>query len=297
MDHIDATHPTGGSARLSRDARTDTAIIFVHGFKGHHLKTWGRLPEIACADESDFWRKSDLYFLGYKPERLHVNSSAHKLSKYVLSIFPEPPVSMFERPLSQHDWTLTLLPRLSVARIRPGPYSYSKLYLVGHSLGGLIIRRFIADKLQPFLSNPRTMPDSPVRLATIRLFAPAHLGFSPSGWTGAAFNVSQELLIGRILEAAMYRYRAYTHLDPRSRTITDIRELTESLARAYPSIEPLSAHLLWGEDEQVVKSGRYTCDLATNEHYEPQKAHKDICKPADAYRLPLDFIERGVAHV
>ena len=87
---------------------------------------------------------------------------------------------MFERSLDQYDWTRTLLPRLSVARIRPGPYSYSKLFLVGHSLGGLFIRRFIADKLQLFAANPQIDPDTPVRLATIRLFAPAHLGFSPS---------------------------------------------------------------------------------------------------------------------
>jgi hypothetical protein len=59
----------GGSARLSPDVSTETAIVFVHGFKGHHLKTWGRLPEMACADESDFWRKADLYFLGCKPEK------------------------------------------------------------------------------------------------------------------------------------------------------------------------------------------------------------------------------------
>jgi len=297
LEHIETSVPLGGSARLSPDAGTDTAIVFVHGFKGHHLKTWGKLPEMACADESQFWRKADLYFLGYEVERLHVDSSAHKLSEYVSSIFPEPPASMFERSLDQYDWTRTLLPRLSVARIRPGPYSYSKLFLVGHSLGGLIIRRFIADKLQLFAANPQIDPDTPVRLATIRLFAPAHLGFSPSGWTGVAFHVSQELRIGRILEAAMYRYRAYSHLRPNSHAVTEVRQITEHLASLYPSIGPLSAHLLWGDEEQVVESGRYACDLATNEHYEPQKSHKDICKPTSFYKLPLNFIELGVPFV
>jgi hypothetical protein len=38
-----------------------------------------------------------------------VDSSAHKLSKYVSSIFPEPPASLFERSLDQYDWTLSLL--------------------------------------------------------------------------------------------------------------------------------------------------------------------------------------------
>ena len=287
----------GGTARLSPDENTDSAIIFVHGFKGHPLKTWGKLPDMACADESHFWKRADLYFLSYKAEKLHVDDSAHRLSKYVSSIFPNPPVPMFERPLNKYDWTLSLVPRLPVVRIRPGPYTYSKLYLVGHSLGGLIIRRFVADALQPFASTPEITPSTPVLTAKIRLFAPAHLGFLPSGWTGAAFNVSQQMMIGRILEAGMYRYRAYAHLHPKSRDITDVRRITESLACLYPSVESLSAHLLWGEEEEIVDSGRYTCDLAINEHYEPQKAHKDICKPTSVYRLPLEFIERGIAGV
>jgi pimeloyl-ACP methyl ester carboxylesterase len=298
MRHLDASAPMGGSARLSDDASSDTAIVFVHGFKGHHLKTWGKLPEMASYDKSDFWRKADLYFLGYKPEKLHVSNSAHRLSKYISSIFPSPPASMFECPLDRHDWTLSLVPRLPVARIRPGPYMYSKLYLVGHSLGGLIIRRFIADQLEMLALNQATQGSSVVRLTTVRLFAPAHLGFEPSGWTGAAFKVSQEFLIGRILEGSMYRYRAYAHLHPRSRTITELRRITETLGRKFPSVEAVSAHLLWGEEEQVVANEpRYECDLAANEQYEPQKAHRDICKPTGVYRLPLDFIERGVFHV
>jgi pimeloyl-ACP methyl ester carboxylesterase len=296
VDYKDAVAPMGGSARLSTAQDTDSAIIFVHGFRGHPLKTWGALPEMART-EGGFWEKADLYFFPYKAEKLHVDQSAHKLRKFVSLIFPSPPVQMFSRSLKDYDWTLSLLPRLPTARVRPGPYNYSKLYLVGHSLGGLIIRRFVADELQPFVSKPDKAPVTSVLLAQIRLFAPAHLGFKPSGWTGAAFNVSQQFVIGRILEAAMYRYRAYAHLHPKSRTIIDLRQTTEALASRYPSIASLSAHLLWGEEEQVVETGRYTCDLAINEHYEPRMGHLSVCKPSDRYHLPFIFIEKGVVDV
>ena len=150
MEYMDAMAPMGGTACLSAAEGADSAIIFVHGFKGHPLKTWGRLPEIACA-QGAFWEKADLYFFPYKAEKLHVDQSAHMLRKFLSSIFPDPPVRMFARSLKDYDWTLSLSSRLPEAQIRPGPYHYSKLYLVGHSLGGLIIRRFVADELQPFV--------------------------------------------------------------------------------------------------------------------------------------------------
>jgi hypothetical protein len=293
MNHIEAVVPGGGAARLSQDNRTNTAVIFVHGFKGHPLKTWGSLSHLVCSDTGDFWQKSDLFFFPYGAEKLHVDSSAHKLAEFVRELFPTPPAAMFERSLNRHDWTLSL--PLRFARIRKGPYAYSNLYLVGHSLGGVIIRRCIADELQPFSLTQQIPTQSPFFSAITRLFAPAHLGFKPTGWTGAAFNVSQQLLLGRVLEAAMYKHRAYAHLKPDSRTIKDLRAITEALATRYPSAASLSAHLLWGEGEQIVEPGRYVCDLAKNEHYEPGKGHIDICKPTSKFRRPLEFIERGTA--
>jgi Alpha/beta hydrolase family len=292
MDHIEAVVPLGGIARLSPDKDTNTAVIFVHGFKGHPLKTWGALADLACSDSSDFWQRSDLFFFYYRAEELHIDSSAHKLARYIGALFPTPPAEMFERSLKKHDWTLSL--SLRFARVRPAPYTYSNLYLVGHSLGGVVIRRCIADELQPFSLAPGVPTQSPFFIAITRLFAPAHLGFKPSGWTGAAFNVSQQLLLGRVLEATMYTHRAYAHLKPDSRTIKDLRAITETLASHYPSAASLSAHLLWGDDEQIVEPGRYVCDMAKNEHYEPGKGHRDICKPTRNFRRPLEFIERDI---
>jgi hypothetical protein len=47
------------------------AVVFVHGFAGHPLKTWSRMQDLIATD--DTWKETDAYFIGYRSTRDEVS--------------------------------------------------------------------------------------------------------------------------------------------------------------------------------------------------------------------------------
>jgi pimeloyl-ACP methyl ester carboxylesterase len=96
-------------------------MVFVHGFSGDALKTWGKFPDLLKAERRlEGW---DVYSLGY-----HTG-----LSLDVVGIWRANP-------------GLAMLAGLLVARAALAPLKrYRSLALIAHSMGGLVVQRAILD--------------------------------------------------------------------------------------------------------------------------------------------------------
>ncbi len=89
--------------------------VFVHGFKGNPTSTWGSLPKLIKNDKElkDF----DLLFWGYPSHLFKQNVNINTIGRYLKT---------------EIDHT---------------PQPYDRIVLIGHSIGGLVIRAYIVDAL------------------------------------------------------------------------------------------------------------------------------------------------------
>lgn len=107
-------------AFLPSTARTnDSLAVFIHGFRGQYLDTWGRLPDqlSAHADETETFKDWDYVFLGY---------STWNIETYI---------------------DIAALIRTELDAAMAGALRYGRPYkrfaLFGHSLGTLAIRQLL----------------------------------------------------------------------------------------------------------------------------------------------------------
>lgn len=146
----------------------DRLIVFVHGFGGKSTKTW---EDFASSGKTDsWWRKSDMLFVSYRSTRENINGVANRLRENLPKFYPLPRESAI---------------RKKDAHIRDGgTIPYSELLLVGHSLGGLIIRRAIADAVRDWVLRGSTMDHPIIFDSKVRLFSPAISGVRFAGLLG-----------------------------------------------------------------------------------------------------------------
>src|SRR5262249_23510283 len=135
-----------------------------------------------CRDKFTWCASSDAYFFEYPAARNYVGTSAAMLHKFICQIFPHPDPAFFSEDLSTIDWAQGL--ETKKVWIRKGPYEYHKIVLVGHSLGGFVIRQLIHSEFKRFRDSLRASLPAlqwPIMSADLRLISPAHLGFRPGG--------------------------------------------------------------------------------------------------------------------
>jgi hypothetical protein len=115
-----ATTVYGAERHLIEQRPDNTSIaIFVHGFTGDYLQTWGKLPELLQTDPS--LDQYDFLFWGYPSSLFRKNEdlgTTGKLLKTEIDHLPKP----YDKP-------------------------YDKIVLIGHSMGGLVIRSYIVQAL------------------------------------------------------------------------------------------------------------------------------------------------------
>jgi hypothetical protein len=266
----------GTYALLSDGRAVDTAVVFVHGFLGDSQGTWLNFQEFICkpAASGEPWTNCDVFFFTYPSFRQDITESATQLLGFLNHIFPRPPADMFKT--AKH---VPGLPDIYIDLRRDKP-RYSRLVLVAHSEGGVVVRRAVdlayswqyAEALQS-------------RLA---LFAPAHRGIKLSGWIGAC------LAVGRIdaIATPILRFSpAFSEMKDNN-LLEEIEKHTDdyiALEAAKGQVPTaLRAHVVFGESESVVGKGYYTSDC-----YHPSRAGKDhssVCKPQTGYDAPLGFV-------
>lgn len=214
-----------------------------------------------------------MLFVGYESMRENPSSVADRLYERLPDFYPAPfaPAMNIEGISARDDISSP----------------YEELILVGHSLGGLIIRIALADAAQKWVYSSPGTARSPLLSGQTRLFSPASAGFQPSGWLGL-FKAGA---LWEGIEMFLRTSPAYSELQPDSLTIRDTKHRTESLFE-MTGISALQASILWANPDNVVLTGWYATDRFRDSAH--GQSHSTVCKPHAGYQRPWQFVEAGI---
>jgi hypothetical protein len=252
-------------------------VVFVHGFRGEAVPSWQHFPDGGLVDP--WWRESDLLFVGYPSTRDNITGTAARVRTMLPRFYPKLPDEL----LQMHD------ARFRSASDRP----YEELLIVGHSLGGVIVRRALCDIACEWLDQLEGEPNAPrppLLDAQTRLFSPASKGFRPGGWLAFIRHGPAWSLIQMFLSRAS----AFTDLQPGSDVLSGTERRTKELLSGARKGElgALRARILWAQPDDVVLPERYDTDYV--DRYVDGKDHSSVCKPRDSsYIAPWTFVETG----
>jgi hypothetical protein len=267
--------PEGWVLYLSH-SRPERLVVFVHGFWGGALKTWQHFPEGGLTRE--WWRASDMLFMGYPSGSENITGTAYRLCQQLPRFFPNLPQGFLEE---------------RGASVRPPARSpYAELLLVGHSLGGVVVRRALCEAAHLWLDQRKAdaqAPRPPLLGAKTRLFSPASAGFRPSGRLG---QIKATPLLWLFVSIKLHGSSAFNDLQEGSQILTDTRKRTEDFVAQHSNeLRALRAHVLWANPENIVVTERYTTDHSSCSA--DGTNHLSVCKPDDIYQIPWRFVETG----
>lgn len=247
-------------------------VIFVHGYLGSARRTWGEFA--TDPPSTKWWRESDLVFAEYNSYGRSVPSLADDLLRAIEQHFPS----------VAGGWVSS-----KGSGPRRGPQmQYRELMLVGHSLGGLVVRYAIASEAKKVNPAPDAgiMPDDhPVLQATVRLFSPAISG-TRVGEKGEQTDLP---VLAGLLQMAVAPSLAYKDLKRSSPAVAFARDVTVQLAPTLAG--PLVASILWANPDRVVFDTPYVTDLEVN--HARDRTHSSVCKPRRDYPVPYELVQWG----
>jgi alpha-beta hydrolase superfamily lysophospholipase len=262
QEPIDA-HGTGTLAYWALNA-AGTAVIFVHGFNGSALRTWLNFPSMLMADPRA--AGLDVVFFGYDGLFTQAGSSALQFFTFMQALMTSPH-AVFPNFVK-----------------RPHAFTYSRVVIVAHSLGAVVVRRAVVDAVRA----KETWP-AHVRLV---LFAPAHRGAYAAALASHVLT-GQLWLIGKLAGSLLqYRIPLLSDLQADSPVIKQLAQDTRKQLKKGSQQNGLIAHaVVWAHDERVVINLPFLDDpgpekLPTN--------HANVCKPSDNFLQPLDLVLAAV---
>ena len=176
-------------------------------------------------------------------------------------------------------------------RVRePSGRPYQELFLVGHSLGGFVLRLVLLQQARAWLYSPAQQPDRVARHGRTPVF-----GFSAR--RAQASNPPERSAILKCLLSfgmvALEGAPAFTALKRDSELLRRTRDETEALVRSHGAeLGSLCAHILWARPEKVVERDGYQTDFEA-ESLLPRRDHSEVCKPSTGYEHPRRFVETG----
>lgn len=268
VDRVDS----GGYALISESLDVDTAVVFVHGFLGDTEGTWLNFQGMIDSQHARYprWAKCDVFFFSYPSFFQEITDSGEQFLEFTSAIYPKPPDWLFSIPKS-----LPGIPAGVVVLDLP-QHTYESLILVGHSEGCIVIRRAVT------IAYKRETQHPILKSGMLALFAPAHLGFQPTGWIRACLAVGRvEAIIVPLLNFSP----AFAEMKEKE-LLEQIREDT-TIFWEKTHLDVMRARVLFGKERIVVK-GEFTNDIL--EASEPGKNHVSICKPKADYARPIDFV-------
>lgn len=273
----------GGYALISDSPDTDKAAVFVHGFAGGPASTWvdfQGLVDSGLPEVPEWWQTTDMYFYTYESVDGSLEFNTLDLKNFVSQMFPE---------METHR--LIEVRKNQFAKSAPYPFrsltrSYSKLVFVGHSEGAVIIRKLIVSTIRDLEYANSDIKNGDVIGATLNLFSPAILGFSPSG--------GYALLLELDLANAKNMLRAHNELKYDSPLLGDLKSATVSLAKQYPDVSALRAWVGFGGDERIVYIGNYLTDP---EVVKLTGSHTSVCKPDADFMQPFEFVKEDAPKI
>jgi pimeloyl-ACP methyl ester carboxylesterase len=273
------------SFALLSDAAEDEvnrAVIFIHGFNGSARGTWTDF--LSLVDDpsaaSGWWERADLFFFDYQWDSIfrQLTNNTLTIYKFVNDVFPKP-----EAIGRAHSF-------------RSDAFEYDNLTLVGHSEGGLLLRRVIVRAAQldtaidafmeKSLYEKATRPDPEGMLkADMRLFAPALGGDMQSGIVGILSSLP-------VVSHALSASAARKGMDQGSPSVIEARKRSDNYAK-YLRFPCFEAHITWAEKDSIINSEKYDRDHECV-NFPPGSSHTSVCKPTLTYPEPIGFVEEGV---
>jgi pimeloyl-ACP methyl ester carboxylesterase len=274
MRRLQGAYPEGWVLFLSPEP-VERLVVFVHGFRGSALESWRQFPESGA--EGDWWRSSDMLYVGYDAVADSITGVAARLRRELPRLYPSLPADLVE---------------IDGESLRESREAYRALVLVGHSLGGVIVRRVLCDVAQAWQEDLKADPQAPrppLLDAELRLFSPASAGFRAAGWLG----LIRASAVWGAVSLTLRRSSFFTDLQPDSALLAETRRRTEKLVASDQSaFAALRASILWANPDNVVVPERYDSDRLDDAV--DRTSHRTVCKPTASYRRPWEFVERGL---
>lgn len=257
----------GSTAMLvANPTGVERAIIFVHGFAGHAIETWGNFQSLIVLDGR--YDSSDVFFYG-------IRSMLHQLPVMTMDFL------FFMRLLVAGAITDKTV-RHDICDATPRHEYYKEIILVGHSLGGAVIRNAI------ILGDDAK--DQWPQKSRVVLFAPAHCGARIARLGTEMSEAIKGLDI--LAKAARYASPIIDDLHPTdSPFLPRIRIITEERASGKSDYYPgqYKAKCVFGENERVVIADHYAHDARHVPDFEDHD-HVSICKPTSGWKWPTSYV-------
>jgi hypothetical protein len=266
----------GACVYLSDHASVTTAAFFVHGFLGDPYDTWMNFHWMIDTHSQEFaeWQTTDAYFLNYSSFTMSIDDASEALLAFVKQFSNGVPDELLRVDAAFPEIPGLLPPPQEVLP----PRGYRNIVLIGHSEGAVLIRRAIVINFKRFADTASNLSN-----ASLFLFAPAILGFTPSGFLGSGLSISQ---FRRMINPFLHFSPAYVELKT-GNSLAVLRSDTETLQDEHPHCRCFRADVLFGSNEHVVARGEF---LRDRPHVPVQgKNHMNVCKPTEDYREPIAF--------
>lgn len=209
------------TALMSSDTSPERLIIFIHGFRGSALKSWG---EIAPVIEYPIFVKSDIILFDYDSKYRQVQ----RLAKDLVHLL---------RAYTDGD------------KARDTPYK--EIVLVSHSLGSLVARIALNDIFRK--ENPDWLDK--IRLL---LFAPAHLGANTRELLRLTGNIPWLGAFARV--ALIVTEPILQDLSPGSLALKQALLDSKAMLQSGRKNSAIASKVLWADRDWVVRLGRFLED-------------------------------------
>jgi pimeloyl-ACP methyl ester carboxylesterase len=270
----------GSYALLAPGTDVDTVAIFVHGFGGKPTSTWTDFQRLVdeYSEKYPWWKTVDMFFYAYDSIHTPIRANAKFIENFVEDV-----------------WS-----GLSSESSPEGGHKYKSLVLVGHSEGGVIIRRLVLDRYESIKQTiGQAFPEEDAETRTaklnaaleadfilsshLRLFAPACLGTNFSSWVG--FLTSFSTFVAALTATSLVR----NELLPTSPVLLALKDGTEKAHAESPNVSALYTRPIFGIPDQVVISDSYRGEKPW---WDKGHDHFTICKPNYLHLRPLEFASK-----
>lgn len=225
----------------------NACVIFVHGFNGSAVETWGDFGRLAVADQE--FSRADLYFLSYE-------------SRTRPAVFNVAALYQIVKCVAEQS---TVIHRHIRGRERSEPFSYDLIVLVGHSLGGALVRQLA-------MLAKREEREWAERLRLV-LLAPAHVGaniieLAQQGWGFLKW-------MGPLEALAIYFFPVLRDLRKDSDFLKQLKKAAKKIGLHRTSRAHTVVH---ASDDKVVFQDLFYKDPPTTPY--EGKDHGSCCKPS-----------------
>lgn len=241
----------GTQAWLSYQPRR--LIFFVHGFGGDNAKTWLNFPALMLDDPRH--ARDDLIFLGYESRRQAAKASGGLLFQRSNEFLSHP--DRFKD---------------SIGRPRSRDFSYEKIVLVGHSLGGAVIRHMILEAL----ARECQWLDQ----TALIFFAPATAGARVERLVSLAVGVNPGTFLPFLHLAFRLKWPVIDDLTIGSPFLMEISQRTQrAIQDGHRTAQ--SRETFFGTRENIIDLASADLPFDRPYTYLEHYSHVDVCKPVN----------------